>query len=353
MHENNTQIRHALLRWFSENKRPLLWRKTKDPYHIWLSEIILQQTRVAQGTPYYQRFINHYPTIQQLAEAPEQEVLKLWQGLGYYSRARNLHATAKIITEKFKGRFPETFKEIISLKGIGDYTAAAILSIAFNQPHAVLDGNVYRVLSRLYLIQTPINAREAKAIFQQQAQELLDKTQPGDFNEAMMEFGATICLPKNPLCHICPLQTYCEAFALGKVNELPKKLPAKKARARYFHYLVITENNGVYLKERVAGDIWQGLFDFPLVEKTTPETLHKTDIEEQLHIYSIEKMLPVYKTKHQLTHQTLFITFYESNDTKLPGSSYIHVPLKMLHDYPVPKPVEFFLKEYLHKPGLF
>ncbi|MGZ5283677.1 MAG: A/G-specific adenine glycosylase, partial [Bacteroidia bacterium] len=182
MHEKNNKIRLALLTWFSENKRPLPWRETRNPYHIWLSEIILQQTRVAQGLPYYQRFTQQYPAIQQLAAAPEQEVLKLWQGLGYYSRARNLHTTAKIISEKFSGTFPNTYKDLISLKGIGDYTAAAILSIAYNQPYAVLDGNVYRVLSRLFLIETPINAKQAKAIFQQQAQELLDEEQPGNFN---------------------------------------------------------------------------------------------------------------------------------------------------------------------------
>lgn len=351
MHEKNNKIRLALLAWFSANKRPLPWRETKNPYHIWLSEIILQQTRVAQGLPYYQRFTTQYPTVQQLADAPEQDVLKLWQGLGYYSRARNLHATAKIISEKFNGKFPDTYKEIISLKGVGDYTAAAILSIAYNQPYAVLDGNVYRVLSRLYLIETPINAREAKAIFQEKAQELLDKTQPGNFNEAMMEFGATICVPKNPLCHICPVQSYCDAFALGKVNELPKKLPSKKARDRYFHYLVIKKQKGIYLKERKAGDIWQGLYDFPLVEKDTEEALDEADLQI-LHIYEVQKMLPVYKIKHQLTHQTLHITFYEL-EAELLEADYICVELEMLKNYPVPKPIEFFLKEYLNRARLF
>jgi A/G-specific adenine glycosylase len=351
MIEKNNKIRKALLAWFAENKRPLLWRETKNPYHIWLSEIILQQTRVAQGTPYYQSFINQYPTIEQLSAAPEQEILKLWQGLGYYSRARNLHTTSKTITDKYNGKFPENYEDIISLKGIGDYTAAAILSIAFNQPYAVLDGNVYRVLSRLFLIETPINAREAKNIFKNQAQELLDKEQPGNFNEAMMEFGATICVPKNPLCHICPVQPYCDAFALGKVNEFPKKLPAKKARARYFHYLIISKNNGIYLNERLAGDIWQGLYDFPLMEKESDEKLSEADLEA-LHIYKVQKMLPVYKTKHQLTHQTLYITFYEL-EAELPEAGHIYVPLKMLKNYPVPKPIEFFLQEYLHKPGLF
>ncbi|RYD77539.1 MAG: A/G-specific adenine glycosylase, partial [Sphingobacteriales bacterium] len=180
--ETNKRINVALLTWFSANKRPLPWRQTKNPYHIWLSEIILQQTRVAQGTPYYQRFIENYPTVEHLAAADEQEVLKLWQGLGYYSRARNLHATAKMIAEKYKGIFPDDVKEILSLKGIGDYTAAAIISIAFNKPFAVLDGNVFRVLSRLFLIETPINAPEAKKIFQTKAQELLDKDNPGEFN---------------------------------------------------------------------------------------------------------------------------------------------------------------------------
>ncbi|MGZ5242850.1 MAG: A/G-specific adenine glycosylase [Bacteroidia bacterium] len=351
MHEKNNKIRLALLTWFSENKRPLPWRETRNPYHIWLSEIILQQTRVAQGLPYYQRFTQQYPAIQQLAAAPEQEVLKLWQGLGYYSRARNLHTTAKIISEKFSGTFPNTYKDLISLKGIGDYTAAAILSIAYNQPYAVLDGNVYRVLSRLFLIETPINAKQAKAIFQQQAQELLDEEQPGNFNEAMMEFGATICVPKNPLCHICPVQAYCEAFALGKVNELPKKLPSKKARNRYLNYLVIRKDGGIYLKERKAGDIWQGLYDFPLVETETDDMLLETDLAG-LHIYNLQKMLPVYKTKHQLTHQTLHITFYEL-EAEIPDDFHIYVPVEMLKDYPVPKPVEFFLQEYFHKKGLF
>lgn len=347
-------LRENLLVWYNENKRNLPWRKDKDPYRIWLSEIILQQTRVNQGLPYYQRFAEKYPKIQDLAKASEQEVLKLWQGLGYYSRARNLHYTAKEIVLKFGGKFPENFPEIISLKGIGNYTASAILSIAYNKPYAVLDGNVYRVLSRLWAVETPVNAAGAEKIYAKLADELLDKQNPGTFNEAMMEFGATVCVPVAPLCMLCPVRGYCDAFAMNKVNELPVKLKIKPQKQRFLNYLFINNEEGFWLKERGGGDIWQGLYDMPLIEKPDEKGLEPDDF----HYFGLknENNAPYSRQKHQLTHQTLYINFYyiytKSNNI-INKQGAIFVPFPELHQYPLPKPVEIFVKEFLKNPKLW
>lgn len=341
-------LRKNLLDWYHENKRDLPWRKEKDPYRIWLSEIILQQTRVNQGLPYYQRFVEKFPKVQDLAAASEQEVLKLWQGLGYYSRARNLHHTAKEIVSRFGGKFPENFSEIISLKGIGNYTASAISSIAFNKPHAVLDGNVYRVLSRLWAVETPINVPGAEKIYAKLADDLLEKENPGTFNEAMMEFGALVCVPVNPLCLLCPVREYCDAFALNKVNELPVKIKAKPQKQRFLNYLFLYNKEGFWLKERGGGDIWQGLYDMPLIEKPDEKVLKPDDLQD-LGLEN-EKIDNFSTQRHQLTHQTLEIRFYKINLKSkhiINKQGAIFVPYPEINKYPLPKPVEIFVKEFL------
>lgn len=338
-------IRRRLLGWFTVNKRELPWRENRDPYRIWLSEIIMQQTRVAQGTPYYIRFIKQFPTVVDLANASEQEVLRLWQGLGYYSRARNLHATAKSIVSSFDGKFPDKFKQVVDLKGIGDYTAAAILSIAYGQPYAALDGNVYRVLSRLYADDLPVNASTAKKHYQLLADNLLDQKNPGDFNEAMMEFGATICNPKNPLCEECPLQSHCLAFALGKVSELPRKEASRPVRERWFHYFFIHTPKGLYLSQRKPGDIWQGLYDLPLVEKGDASALTTKDLKA-FNFPVPKKLKLLHAIRHQLSHQILLISFYEvklAKEEKSLSEKYSFVKFDVLDDYPLPKPVERLL----------
>jgi len=300
--------------WYLKNKRDLPWRQEKDPYKIWLSEIILQQTQVVQGLSYYLKFTEKYPTVKHLARAPEDEVLRLWQGLGYYSRARNLHASAKLINDKLKGNFPSSFLQIKELKGVGDYTAAAIASFAYDLPHAVVDGNVYRVLSRVFGIKTPIDASQAKKEFQELADQLLDKKDPGLYNQAIMEFGSQYCKPVNPDCEKCILRDKCYAFKNAVVAELPIKEKKTKIRNRYFHYLVlIDKKRNLLIHKRQAGDIWQGLYEFTLIESDkalSQEQLFKT--EEFKNLYkknsSIKYISGEYK--HILSHQHLYAKFY-------------------------------------------
>jgi A/G-specific adenine glycosylase len=266
MEEQYLFFRKNLLAWASQSLRPMPWKGERDPYKIWLSEIILQQTRVEQGMPYYERFVAHYPTVQVLAEAPEDQLFKLWEGLGYYSRARNLHATAKYIAFECDGKFPDTWESIRALKGVGDYTAAAIASFAYDLPYAVLDGNVYRVLARFFGIETPTDTPAAKKAFTQLAQAVLDPTQPGVFNQAMMDFGATHCTPQQPQCAHCPLQAHCGAYRLDKVASIP--LRAKKAakKERFFLYAVFDFQGQTLVRKRGSKDIWKGLYEFPMLE---------------------------------------------------------------------------------------
>lgn len=259
-------FRERLFAWFAQNSRPLPWKGERDPYKIWLSEIILQQTRVEQGLPYYQKFIERYPTVRHLSDAPEDEVLKLWEGLGYYSRARNLHHTAKLIAGGPGGNFPDTYTGIRALKGVGDYTAAAIASFAFNLPHAVLDGNVFRVLARYFGIETPTDTSAAKKEFTALALELLDPARPGDFNQALMDFGATHCTPQKPKCPDCLLRPQCAAFQQNKVAELPVKSKQLVKKDRFFVYLVVHHKGDIFVQRRNRKDIWQNLWEFPLLE---------------------------------------------------------------------------------------
>lgn len=255
-----------LLRWYARHRRDLPWRQTTDPYRIWLSEIILQQTRVAQGMPYYAKFVEAFPTVEDLANAEERDVLRLWQGLGYYSRARNLHQTAKIVVADYGGRFPDTYAGLLKLRGIGSYTAAAIASFAFGERVAVLDGNVFRVLARVFGIDTDITTTAAKKQFTDLANRLISPGEPAQYNHAIMDFGATQCVPVSPQCLFCPLAFECEANATGRQAVLPVKKKKAPVRERFFHYLVVGQGNRLLMRERTGRDVWQGLFDFYLVE---------------------------------------------------------------------------------------
>jgi len=304
-------ISNTLVKWYSENKRQLPWRDISDPYRIWISEIILQQTRVNQGMNYYLRFVERFPDVVSLADAHEDEVLKYWQGLGYYSRARNLHKTAQIIVEKFAGVFPKNYTEILGLKGIGEYTAAAISSFAYNKPFAVVDGNVYRVLSRLFGLETPIDSTVGKKEFAKLAENLLDKKEPALHNQAIMEFGALQCVPVQPDCEHCPLKSVCEANKLGLVEKLPLKTSKTKVRERFFNYFYIQCRDSIFIQKRTEKDIWQNLFEFPLVES---DRLFETTEIAQNELFSdipdIEIETTAYSFKHILSHQRLFARFF-------------------------------------------
>lgn len=317
----------TLLRWYRKNKRDLPWRHTKDPYKIWLCEIIMQQTRIAQGLAYYNRFVENFPTPLSLAKASEDQVLKLWQGLGYYSRARNLHAAAK----SMKGPFPTTYEGVRSLKGVGDYTAAAICSIAYDMPYAVVDGNVYRVLSRVYGISTPIDSTEGKKQFTALAQQLLDKQYPGDFNQAMMDFGAMVCTPQNPQCDECPLAQACVARQTGAQEQLPVKAQKTKISTRHFHYIYVEQGDFTWINQRGAGDVWQHLYEVPLVESKDdklPPALPKK-------WFGPAKVVRVGKPiKHVLSHQIIYAYIYK---VKLSPTRKMPAPFQKIRAAQLPK----------------
>lgn len=339
-----------LIAWYLQNKRDLPWRKTTNPYQIWLSEIMLQQTRVLQGLPYYLKFVEAYPKVEDLAKAPEDAILKLWQGLGYYSRARNLHATAKIVSEEMNGTFPNNYEDLLKLKGVGDYTASAIASICFNQPEAVVDGNVYRVLSRYFGIHTPINTSLGQKEFKKLAQQLIDRKQPGTFNQAIMEFGARFCVPQNPDCGNCIFNDSCVAFQQKKVAELPVKIKAKPVKKRFFNYLVIlSENEQTILKQRTGKGIWQKLYEFPLIE--TSEEISISELQKNLQFQTFSKKLNIetislYNEKpvvHKLSHQHLNTRFWIIETLKNKENT---VPFSELKNYPVPVLIADFVSEF-------
>lgn len=338
----------AIIKWYKKSARDLPWRHETDAYKIWLSEVILQQTQVVQGLSYYNRFVAAYPKITHLARASEDEVLKMWQGLGYYSRARNLLKTAQTVAKEYTGVFPSDFEQIRSLKGIGDYTAAAIASFAFNKPHAVVDGNVYRLLSRVFGIETPINTTNAKKEFSHLAQELLNKKQPGTYNQAIMEFGSRQCRPQNPECETCVLSEKCLAFKNKRVSELPVKAKKNKVRKRYLHYFFIRDrNNNTLIKRREGKDIWQGLYDFPLIE--TKQQLNESTVMLNKEVialcgteFEIVKVSSIYK--HTLSHQLLMARFYEIKVWKIKDrSGMIRTNHKNLTSFAFPKLIEKFL----------
>jgi A/G-specific adenine glycosylase len=345
----------ALLEWYPRHRRALPWRHTRDPYAIWLSEVILQQTRVKQGLPYYLDFVSTYPTVQDLAAAPEDEVLRHWQGLGYYSRARNMHHTAQQVVREYGGRFPNTYAELLKLRGVGQYMAAAIASFAFGEQVAVLDGNVYRVLARVFGIAADIAAPSSRKEFQALADALIPADAPDEFNQAIMEFGALQCTPVKPDCLFCPLQQQCFAFQNGLVHELPVKSKAKAGRTRYFHYLVLRYGETVYLKKRGTKDIWQGLYDFALVETGSAELpalelLGAVDaLGGQVATDRVEE--PVQALRHVLSHQKVEARFHSVwLQQPLPVSTSSNsglAPFTTAEAHNLPKPV--LIANYLDK----
>lgn len=340
--------------WYTMNKRDLPWRNTCNPYLIWLSEIILQQTRIDQGLAYYNRFSTEFPTILDLANASEDQVLKLWQGLGYYSRARNLHFTAKYIEQYYNGTFPNDYKTILSLKGIGEYTAAAIASISFNLEYPAVDGNVYRVLSRFFGISSPIDTGAGKKTFIDLAKQLIKGTDPGMHNQALMEFGALQCTPRNPDCQKCPLNGRCFAFANQKIDDLPTKQNKTKQRDRYFNYLVLTGKNSIWIRKRTENDIWKNLFEFPLIE-----TSDKTKIEDLMAMSEFAQIIPDDKKLviedigswklHLLSHQRIHYRFIKIKLTSGIESCpyFIRVNKEDIFNFAVPRLLESYLNEYL------
>lgn len=337
-----------LIPWYLKNKRDLPWRNTVDPYKIWLSEIMLQQTRVAQGLPYYLKFIDEFPLVNNLAEASEEQVLKLWQGLGYYSRARNLHATAKYVTYELDSVFPDNYTELKKLKGVGDYTASAIASICYNEPKAVLDGNVFRVLARLYGIDTPINTPEGGKLFSKLSQELIDIKRPDIHNQAIMEFGATHCSPKKPICESCVFNVNCVALKNGDVGSLPVKLKKIKIKKRFFNYIVpLASNETTILYKRPEKGIWANLYEFPLIETEGiieyNELLGKIKLTE---LFGESFTLSIYNEKeivHKLSHQHIYTRFWiATTDEKLKST----IPVSEIEDYPVPVLIANFINEF-------
>ncbi len=340
-----------LLDWFEGNMRALPWKETKNPYFIWLSEIILQQTRVEQGLPYYQKFVKRFPTVDDLANATEEEVMKLWEGLGYYSRARNLHVSAKYISENLKGKFPTTYEDILKLKGVGNYTAAAIASFAFDLPHAVVDGNVYRLLSRFFGITTPIDSSLGKKYFTKLANELLPTERAGDFNQAMMDFGATMCRPTHPDCTACPFHPRCFAAAEDMIEALPVKERKVKISKRFFYFIVAEYKGKVILHKRTEKDIWKNLFDFPLVTTEKRTAVNSETIQSFMDILfpssSVYRTLRISKNfTQQLTHQKINAVFIEIEFEKKPelsSTAYFFAKQSAIGDYAFPKIINDYL----------
>jgi len=342
-------FRRALYKWYSVNKRELPWRTSKNPYLIWISEIILQQTRVQQGMAYFQKFATTFPTVHDLADASEDEVLKLWQGLGYYSRARNLHKTAKIIVNHYNGVFPADYSAILALKGIGPYTAAAIASIAFSQPYPAIDGNVYRVLARYFGLEVPTDSSAGKKQFLALAEELIDRRDPGMHNQAMMEFGALQCVPKSPDCPHCPLVAYCFAAQHQKIEDLPVKTKSLQQRERYFNYYLLEHGDTLLLEKRTQNDIWKNLYQFPLVEtpaQQSNEAILNTGIpfikgqDYNIRWISNEK-------KHVLSHQIIRAKLIRA---EISANTPIRKPMfkvnkKDISKFAVPRLLELFFED--------
>ena len=340
-----------LLQWNKEeNDRPMPWKGEKDPYKIWLSEIILQQTRVEQGWAYYNCFVSTFPDINKLAKAPEEKVFKLWEGLGYYTRCKNLIATAKFIATEKQGIFPDTYVEILELKGVGPYTAAAIASFAFNLPHAVVDGNVFRVLSRFFGIDTATDSTAGKKLFTALAQQLLDVKQPGIYNQAIMDFGAVICKPQNPLCSNCPLKSKCIAFLQDKVNLLPVKAGKLTKKLRWFYYFIVEFNGKIYVRKRGPKEIWENLYEFLLLETDrlmSIEEIHSSHFFKNIagkNKVGIQHVSRMYK--QQLTHQTIQGCFIEIKVKSEPQFKDCNpVTFKEFIKLPFPKFITGFLAE--------
>jgi len=346
-------FRENLLAWYRTEKRDLPWRNTSDPYRIWVSEIIMQQTRIDQGLAYYERFVDKFPSVTILALANEEEILKEWQGLGYYSRARNMHFAAKQIVTMFDSQFPNSAEQLNTIKGIGSYTSAAIASIAFNEPIAAIDGNVFRVLTRVFGIDEPIDTTKGKKKIQKLANELLDTKHPGDYNQAIMDFGALQCKPRNPECNQCTFKNSCAAFGSNNVSQLPVKSKKTKITNRYFNYLVIKNDDSIFVKKRDETDIWKNLYDFPLIE--TPQSvsfsqLTETDLWKSIFQNSKLIIESISEEKiHILSHQKIhhrFITISLTDYIFLP-SKYIKIMKKNIFELAVPKVIENYIETNL------
>ncbi|TCO10478.1 A/G-specific DNA-adenine glycosylase [Natronoflexus pectinivorans] len=350
-----TDFERSLIKWYRINKRDLPWRKTSNPYHIWVSEIILQQTQISQGTNYYLNFLRKFPDIQSLANAPIDEVLKVWQGLGYYSRARNFHEAAKTVVDQYDGIIPSSKSELQKLKGIGPYTAAAIASIAFGEKCIVVDGNVIRLLSRCFAMDVPVDTGKGRKIIEKLASNLLDEAKPGDFNEAMMDLGAMVCKPSNPECNSCPLNSGCKAFHLRQQDGFPVKLSKLTRKSRYFNYLIVTDGCSIRLNKRGKGDIWEGLYDFPLIEANS--LMSTKEIKNKLAeswIGAEYKVNIIGDAVHVLTHRNIHARFFWLKAKKAAdfpeffnGSKSINVALKEVNSYPVPKLIENKINDLL------
>lgn len=342
---------NLLIQWYLQNKRDLPWRNTTNPYFIWLSEIMLQQTRVAQGMPYFLSFTTAFPTVFDLAKADEEQVLKLWQGLGYYSRARNLHKTAQYIATDLEGIFPDTYNDLLKLKGVGEYTAAAIASFSYNEVVPVVDGNVFRVLSRFLDVETDIAQASAKKEFAALAFELMPKEKPAIFNQAIMEFGALQCVPKSPDCGSCVFNESCAALQKGKVDQLPVKSKKLKVRNRYFNYLVVEDENGAtVIHKRVLKGIWQNLYEFPLIETEQVEGFEVIAKLVQDDFFKENKVVSIMEWNsesiiHKLSHQHLYIKFWK---IKLKGVVKDGVDAVSMKTFPFPIVIHNFIeKEYI------
>jgi len=342
-----------LVQWYLKNKRALPWRETTNAYVIWLSEIILQQTRVEQGMPYFNRFLEKYPDVKAFASAGEDEILNLWQGLGYYSRGRNMLKTARQVTELYGGEFPVSYDHLVKLKGIGEYTAAAISSFSSNEAKAVVDGNVYRVLARYFGVDEPINSTKGKKLFQGIADEILNKAHAGLHNQAIMEFGAMLCKPKNPDCMVCPVRAGCYAFNNHKIPELPKKLKTVKIRERFFNYFLVTDGDSILMNKRDEKDIWANMYDLPLIE--TPARLSAQEMMELPrtkamfgnNLVIIESFQP---KKHVLTHQHIhaqFIRIAAQEEIKL-EQKWIYARVNNLKTMALPKIIFLFLNNFFN-----
>ncbi len=334
--------------WYLKNQRDLPWRKSSNPYFIWLSEIILQQTRIQQGLDYYYKFTTHYPTVYHLANASEDAILKDWQGLGYYSRARNLHFSAKYICNELNGVFPSTYKEILKLKGVGDYTASAIASICFNEKTAVVDGNVYRVLSRYFNINTPINSTRGIKYFKELAQELIKEANPKEYNQAIMDFGSMVCKPQNPTCTSCPLNKSCLAKAKNTIDALPVKEKKLKIKKRYLNFIVFDDGTHTVIEKRTENGIWKNLYQFPLIEADQMidvTTLVKNTIltnthQKDIHLFNTDPII------HKLSHQHLYTQFWIVN-SGFKNSEY--TKWMDVEKFAVPKLIHNFLQKYKSK----
>ena len=337
-----------ILKWYDQNKRDLPWRKTKNPYNIWISEIILQQTRMEQGIYYYNRFISKFPDLESLANSKEKDVLLLWQGLGYYSRARNLYHTAKYIYYDLNSKFPKTYNELINLKGIGDYTASAISSICFEKKQPVLDGNVFRIISRIFGIKDPIDQSNSRKLFKKKTIELLPNSRYGDYNQALMDFGSMICRPKNPSCSTCLISKKCYAYKNELVDSLPVKSKKNKIKTLYFEYLVINNNNRILI-ERIEESIWKNLYQFPV--NVSYSKKNKTEIRKFfINKFNLEtldlKLINSEYIEHKLSHIIIKSTFWFTNE-KI--NIYEGVFTTILEDYPMSKLMHKFIEKYRFK----